>query len=467
MRHSNQLQFGDDPNLVALRLAWDRTVNAMSMRVSKPIFESCVKPTVPLSFSDNRVALGAPSTFAQHWLEKKYLNSLEDLLSAHLGQSVKITVQLQPGCRDEDFGDESALSGSSPSEPVAIKKNKQPGFILNEQFSFDTFVVGTSNRLAHAAASAVAKAPGASYNPLFIYGGSGLGKTHLLQAIARFVIQFHPHISINYISAEAFTCDYVSAVTDRKTTQFRNRYRNVDLLLVDDIQFLAGKERTKEEFFHTFNALHEVGRQIVLSSDRPPKELELDPRLSSRFEAGLVVDVVPPDLETRMAIIHSKAETKELQIPHDVAMYIARLIRSNIRAIEGALHTLQAYAMYMHQPVSTEMATEILERYFEAPKESVVSHETVQALVAQHFGIPLGDLSSASREAQKVLARQVAMYLTREITQASLPQIGRVFGGKDHSTVLHAIKKVNKLVLQDPKIAEDIQRLMNELKNNR
>lgn len=466
MPHADQLQFGEDPALLALRMAWDRTLNALSSRVNKPLFESCLKTVVPLEYNGDTVVLGASGQFAKHWIENKYLTAIRDIMGSHLGKTIKVLVRVhradsaevpEPGCR-ETIG--------APSTEAAGHARESAPALLNDNYTFDTFVVGPSNRLAYAASCAVAKSPGASYNPLFVYGGPGLGKTHLLHAIGNFVRTYLPDVGMTYTSAETFTCDYVAAVTDRKTAQFRRRYRSVDLWLVDDVQFLAGKERTKEEFFHTFNALHEVGKQIVLTSDRAPKDLELDVRLSSRFEAGLVVDIAPPELETRMAIIRSKAETQHLQIPNEVVLYVARLIRSNIRAIEGALLKLHAYASVMNTPVSAELAADVLERYFEQPKESLITPETIQSLVARHFDVSVENLNSASREAAIVRARQIAMYLIRQLTHSSLPTIGRTFGGKDHSTVLYAVNKISKLVMQDAAIADDVAALTRELKDS-
>lgn len=467
MRQTNQLQFGEDASLVALRMAWDRALNALSARVNTPLFESCLKTIVPLEYSDDKVVLGATGEFARYWIENKYLPAIQDLLSSHLGAQIKVSVRLQAtdGTADQNSSEVPLLAGPL-LPPGKSAKQSVPQYTLNENYTFDSFVVGPSNRMAYAASCAVAQSPGASYNPLFIYGGTGLGKTHLLHAIGRFLRTYHPEVGLMYTSAETFTCDYVDAVTERKTGQFRRRYRNIEVWLVDDVQFLAGKERTKEEFFHTINALHEVGRQIVLSSDRPPKELELDPRLSSRFEAGLVVDIAPPELETRMAIIRSKAEKQDLQISHDVILYIARLVRSNIRSIEGALTMLHAYTSVMHVPVSTELATDILQKYYDQPKEIIITPDMVRAVVARHFGVDSAALNSASREAGVVLARQVAMYLIRQLTNSSYPAIGKVFGGKDHSTVLHAIKKISNMVMADSQVADDITTLTRELKSS-
>ncbi|MCC6484450.1 MAG: chromosomal replication initiator protein DnaA [Armatimonadetes bacterium] len=462
MRQKNQLRFGEEESLIALRTAWSRALEDLERQINKPLFESCLSTVTPIAMEGENAVLSATSEFAKYWIENKYLSTIQQALSAHLGLPVRVSVRLV-----QDQSQQGPLDNLEAPEPRIERK---PGkgeleFVLNEHFTFDNFVVGASNRMAFAASQAVAKSPGASYNPLFIYGGPGLGKTHLLQAIGHFVRKYHPDMGIQYTSAETFTCDYVAAVSDRKTAQFRRRYRNIDVWLVDDIQFLAGKERTKEEFFHTFNSLHEVGRQIVLTSDKPPKELELDLRLSSRFEAGLVVDVAPPDLETRMAIIQSKAQKRDMTIPNDVVLYMARLIRSNIRAIEGALLRIHAYAAMMHEPVSTDMATDILARYFEEPKENIITPDTVQEVVARHFRVDVKTLNSPSRQSDVVMARQVAMYLIRQLTQSSLPTIGKAFGGKDHSTVLHAINKISKLVLQNSQVADDISALSRELQS--
>jgi chromosomal replication initiator protein len=459
---NDQLHFGEDANLVALRMAWERTLNALSSRASKPVFDKGLKTVVPISFEDSAVVLGVQTSFAKFWIEQKFLPLITELLSDHLGTPVRVTVRLLE--EDLELAPDIAAAGLGAANAQEEPRRQPADFVLNENYTFDTFVVGQSNRMAHAASCAVAESPGASYNPLFIYGDSGLGKTHLLHAIGNFIRRYHPQTGLIYTTAETFTSEYVAAVSERRTAQFRRRYRSVDVWLVDDIQFLAGKERTKEEFFHTFNALQEVGRQIVLTSDRPPKDLELDVRLSSRFEAGLVVDIAPPELETRMAIIKAKAQKQDLQIPPDVVLYIARLIRSNIRAIEGALLKLHAYATVMQQPVSSAMASDILSRYFEHPQENLITPEAVLRAVAERYGVDVDNLKSLSRQARVVLARQVAMYLIRHLTDTSLPAIGKAFGGKDHSTVLHAIKKIGKLVLEDAQLADDIAALMRELK---
>ncbi|MEJ5299167.1 MAG: chromosomal replication initiator protein DnaA [Armatimonadota bacterium] len=462
MPQNDQLHFGEDANLVALRMAWERTLNALSSRASKPVFDKGLKTVVPISFEDSAVVLGVQTSFAKFWIEQKFLPLITELLSDHLGTPVRVTVRLLE--EDLELAPDIAAAGLGAANAQEEPRRQPADFVLNENYTFDTFVVGQSNRMAHAASCAVAESPGASYNPLFIYGDSGLGKTHLLHAIGNFIRRYHPQTGLIYTTAETFTSEYVAAVSERRTAQFRRRYRSVDVWLVDDIQFLAGKERTKEEFFHTFNALQEVGRQIVLTSDRPPKDLELDVRLSSRFEAGLVVDIAPPELETRMAIIKAKAQKQDLQIPPDVVLYIARLIRSNIRAIEGALLKLHAYATVMQQPVSSAMASDILSRYFEHPQENLITPDAVLRAVAERYGVEVENLKSLSRQARVVLARQVAMYLIRHLTDTSLPAIGKAFGGKDHSTVLHAIKKIGKLVLEDAQLADDIAALMRELK---
>lgn len=468
MPHNDQLQFGEDAALVALRAAWENALEEFSVRVDRPLFENCLKRTVPVSFQDGHIVLNAASSFAKFWLENKYLNEVRTSLGRQLNSEVTVSVRVM---REEQEQPEEPSAAEAPAESSGGFFDVHPAparevahSILNDGYTFDTFVVGPSNRMAFAASSAVAKSPGCSYNPLFIYGGPGLGKTHLLHAIGNFLQTYQPGVGMLYTTAEKFTSDYVEAVSQRKTTQFRRRYRDVDVFLIDDIQFLVDKERTREEFFHTFNALHGVGRQVVLSSDRPPSELELDTRLTSRFEAGLVVDIACPDLETRMAIINAKAERQDLEIPNDVVLYIARLIRSNIRAIEGALLKLHMYTSVMNMPVSTEIATDILARHFDHPQENLITPESVQDVVARHFGVKKENLTSLSREAKVVLARQVAMYLLRHLTSRSLPAIGKAFGGKDHSTVLYAIKKISKLVVEDARTADDIAALTRELK---
>ena len=339
---------------------------------------------------------------------------------------------------------------------------------LNERHKFDTFVIGASNRLAHAGAVAAARNPGGQYNPLFLYGGAGLGKTHLMQAVGQAYKASSPNRRVAYLSGETFVTQYVTAIRERKMDDFRRRYRHADIWLVDDIQFIADKERTEEEFFHTFNTLRDMGKQIVLTSDRAPKDLRLDDRLRSRFEAGLIADIGPPDLETRLAILHNKATTEGAPIPDDVLMYMAELIQSNIRVLEGALIKLLAYASITRSPITRQLAGDVLGTYFSRSPEKnrSVTPEDIKQMTATAFGVSVDDINGTSRTKGIVLARQVAMHLMRELTGASLPEIGRAFGGKDHTTVVHSCNKIKQMVVEDMEAAANVNRLLEDLRRS-
>ena len=330
---------------------------------------------------------------------------------------------------------------------------------LNPKYTFDGFVIGSGNQFAHAAARAVAERPSKAYNPLFLYGGVGMGKTHLMQAIGHEIKKRQPEMAICYLSAEKFTNEMINAVRNNKMTSFRDKYRNMDVLLVDDIQFLASKERTQEEFFHTFNALHESLRQIVIASDRPPKELaEIEDRLRSRFEWGLIADIQPPDLETKVAILQKKAESERVLLPTDVALYIASNIRSNVRELEGALIRLTAYVSLTGGDLSMMMAQEVLKNLIDSQVRKVTI-ESIQRAVSDQFGLRQGEIKAKNNSHSIVYPRQVAMYLAKQLTEASLPEIGRQFGGKHHTTVLHSVEKITEARKTD----KDLNRLLNKL----
>jgi chromosomal replication initiator protein len=330
---------------------------------------------------------------------------------------------------------------------------------LNPKYTFDGFVIGSGNQFAHAAARAVAERPSKAYNPLFLYGGVGMGKTHLMQAIGHEIKKRQPEMAICYLSAEKFTNEMINAVRNNKMTSFRDKYRNMDVLLVDDIQFLASKERTQEEFFHTFNALHESLRQIVIASDRPPKELaEIEDRLRSRFEWGLIADIQPPDLETKVAILQKKAESERVLLPTDVALYIASNIRSNVRELEGALIRLTAYVSLTGGDLSMMMAQEVLKNLIDSQVRKVTI-ESIQRAVSDQFGLRQGEIKAKNNSHSIVYPRQVAMYLAKQLTEASLPEIGRQFGGKHHTTVLHSVEKIAEARKSD----KDLNRLLNKL----
>ncbi|MCC5948604.1 MAG: chromosomal replication initiator protein DnaA [Nitriliruptoraceae bacterium] len=336
---------------------------------------------------------------------------------------------------------------------------------LNPKYSFDDFVIGSSNRFAHAAATAVAEAPAKSYNPLFIYGGAGLGKTHLLHAIGHYVRNLYPRLRVRYVTSEQFTNEFINAIRDDRITSFQRLYRQADVLLIDDIQFLQSKERTQEEFFHTFNALHNAEKQIVISSDRPPKQIaQLEDRLRSRFEWGLMTDVQPPDLETRIAILRKKSDADHLSVAPDVLELIASKVQSNIRELEGALIRVSAYASLQRAAADQDMAEQVLKDLFPDGRDQEVSVQLIMEEVSAYFSLSVEDLCSASRSRQLVGARQIAMYLTRELTEMSLPRIGKAFGGRDHTTVMHAKSKIAGLMQERRQIYDQVQELTNRIK---
>ncbi len=459
-----QLQLGEDDAFLALKSAWEHTLGELEQQVNKPSFESWIRTAHPVAFVDGRVTIGTTSRFAKHWLESKHLTTITEILERQLGKPITVKIELLeeegPVIMAEKLPKKPRRPANQEDEPIS-----QP---LNSRYVFDTFVVGPNNRLAHACAVSVAEQPGKTYNPLFIYGGAGLGKTHLLQAIGQHALQLHPGMRVAYVSGETFTYHYVTALREHRTAEFRHKYRNVDLWLVDDIQFLAGKERTEEEFFHTYNAIYDMGKQIVLSSDRAPKDLDLDKRLLSRFECGMLADIAPPDLETRMAILQSKAASENMVLSNEVILYIARLITSNIRQLEGALIKLHAYASLMRTSVTPSLAEEVLGKYYGENAPPVIDPGRVQREVANHFNVDINDLKGPCRSKDIVVPRHLAMYLARELTDASLPAIGRAFGGRDHSTVIHACKIIAEKIAKDRAFAalvEELARRIREGKN--
>lgn len=434
---------------------WNKVLARVEQQISKPSFETWLKSTKLLSYKGNSVTIAAPTSFARDWLENHYVHLIAGILSELTGEDLFIKFVVQKDQGNEDFDIPAPVIQTRPNEPP-----ENPHTMLNPKYTFDTFVIGAGNRFAHAASLAVAEAPAKAYNPLFIYGGVGLGKTHLMHAIGHYVLEHNPNAKVVYLSSEKFTNEFINSIRDNKAEDFRNKYRNVDVLLIDDIQFLAGKESTQEEFFHTFNALHTESKQIVISSDRPPKEIPtLEDRLRSRFEWGLITDIAPPDLETRIAILRKKAKADGLDIPNEVMHYIANQIDTNIRELEGALIRVVAYSSLVNQDITIDLAQEALKDIMPNTKPKTVTIQDIQKVVGEHYNIRLEDFTSKKRTKSIAFPRQVAMYLARELTDSSLPKIGEEFGGRDHTTVIHAHEKIEKLLKEDQQFAEEIKRI--------
>lgn len=439
---------------------WQKTLLLIEKQVSKPSFETWLKSTTPTKFYNETLIIEVPNEFAKDWLESRYSDMIKMALNKLLEREISVSFVL-PNYNNIDIPDSfQQLAASLPKNNYQGEEVQTTS--LNPKYTFDTFVVGNSNRFAHAASLAVAEAPAKAYNPLFIYGGVGLGKTHLMQAIGHYILDNKKSTKVVYASSEKFTNELINSIRDDKTVEFRNRYRNMDILLIDDIQFLAGKERTQEEFFHTFNALYESNRQIIISSDRPPKEIPtLEDRLRSRFEWGLITDIQPPDLETRIAILRKKAKLENLQVPNDVMVYIANRIQSNIRELEGALIRVMAYASLTNNQITPDLAGEALKDILPPDKPKLITITMIQQVIADFYSMRIEDLKAKKRTRAVAYPRQVAMYLCRELTDHSLPQIGLEFGGRDHTTVMHAHEKVSNELLTNGRLQSTITELKN------
>lgn len=533
---ASQLELGEDEQVIAMRKAWEKTLRALVNRGTKSSYESFVVATQPLAMDGDTLILGTPSAFAREWLEKRYGEAIRSHMMQNLGRStlqvrfVRMNSEAKAGLAEAPNSLEPSASanqlvksenGASADdsdgfqlEPPPLKKAKKKetslvrpqlpadmSLPLNDKFTFENLVVGDSNRLAHTGGLAVAKNPGKIYNPLFIYGKSGLGKTHLMHAIGHRIRQANPDVRIAHVSGESFTNSYIASLQHRKVDAFRDLYRNVDVWLVDDIQALAGKEHTKEEFFHTFNTLHQAGKQIVLTSDQSPRELRaMDERLRNRFECGLLADVSPPGLEMRIEILHKKAEVEDLRIPDEVLFYMANLIQSNIRALEGALIKIMAHASMSNVPVTEQLATTVLGGYFverrpflieggfqpsehsglvslplppvivnlDHPRAGKPLFDHVVQTVADYYQVDPHVLAGqgsiiASRRREVAPARQVAIYFAREKTGIAVTELARLFGGISHSAVSHAHKKLVKQAEADPSMAAILQEIDSRL----
>ena len=448
---------------------WSAVQEELRYQLAKPSYETWVKNASLLSTDGNTFRIGVPSKLAKDWLEDRFAGLIQETLQAVTGTEAEVDfVVTASGTRGRQVHDEDDEQRFGAEEQEAADVSSMPLTELNEKFKFSAFVVGNNSRFAHAAAMAVADAPGQSYNPLFLYGGVGLGKTHLMHAIGHEVRRRFPKRRVAYLTSEQFMNEVIASIQTAQMSDFRHKYRTVDVLLIDDIQFLAGKDRTKEEFFHTFNALHEINKQIVISSDRPPKEIPtLEDRLRSRFEWGLIADIQPPDFETRLAILKSKLGAGGGFVSEDVLTFIAHKVQKNIRELEGALTRVIAFASIHQREVDAEAAAVLLSDIIPAASRRPVTIDRIQRIVSDHYGIPLEEMKGKRRDKHIVFPRQVAMYIVREETPSSLPVIGQAFGGRDHTTALHSIDKIANEMKDDERLRNEIQFLRERLYEDR
>ncbi|MGA8015786.1 MAG: chromosomal replication initiator protein DnaA [Candidatus Dormiibacterota bacterium] len=454
-----------DSDRASLQQIWSSAQEELRFQLARPSYETWLATATMVESDGQRFVIGVPTRLARDWVSERFISVIQEVISGLLGHDCTVEVTVDPTAsppRDEP----APLSDSdlAPETDVAAAGQTR----LNPNFTFSSFVVGNSSRFAHAACRAAADAPGKAYNPLFLYGGVGLGKTHLMHAIGHAVREGHRRSpKVAYITSEKFMNEMISAIQENKTADFRHRYRSVDVLLIDDIQFLAGKDRTQEEFFHTFNALHEIQKQIVVSSDRPPKDIPtLEDRLRSRFEGGLMADIQPPDFETRLAILKSKLGPHSRLVPDEVCSFIAHRIQKNIRELEGALIRVLAHASINGHAITLETSQRILRDIIPVGDVQPLTIPFIQAAVANYYGISVEEMKGRRRDKHIVFPRQVAMYLIREETESSLPVVGDVFGGRDHTTALHAIEKISELLREDARLQGEIRGLREILRNH-
>lgn len=450
-----------------LQEIWENALEFMKSDTTEIQFNTWISRLTPMELSQNTITLKAPTQVIKNVIVTRHITLIEEAIYAVTKEEFSVEIiedeTAQTLLTEEELQNIEDLVIDMDDPDFDFKSDKiqyEDNITLNPKYTFDSFVIGNSNRFAHAASLAVSESPAKAYNPLFIYGGVGLGKTHLMHAIGHNILANDPSTRVYYVSSEKFTNELINAIKDDKNIEFRNKYRNVDVLLIDDIQFIAGKERTQEEFFHTFNALHDAVKQIIISSDRPPKEIPtLEDRLRSRFEWGLIADIQPPDFETRMAILKKKSDIENLNIPNEVMGYIVTKIKTNIRELEGALLRVKAYATLTNQSINIDMATEALKDIINSKNPKQITIDMILDIVSNYYNLRIEDFKSSKRTRNIAFPRQIAMYLCRKLTDISLPKIGEAFGGRDHSTVIHAYEKISDKLNND----ENLQNAVNEI----
>lgn len=434
---------------------WQKVLEQLRNQLGNQNFETWIKPICVREMTDDEIGLEVPNKFFRDWLAEHFLKSIHESLSLLAHRSIKVSLSVNQKLQ---AGAVTTQKKPEREPPRAPRLNN-----LIPKYTFENFVVGASNQFAHAASLAVANQPGEHYNPLFIYGGVGLGKTHLINAIGHQIVEKRSALKVLYLSSESFMNELIASLRRDKMDEFKTRFRNIDALIVDDVQFIAGKERTQEEFFHTFNSLYESHKQIIITSDKFPKEIpELEDRLRNRFEWGLIADIQPPDMETRVAILQKKAEVEGVPLPHEVAIFLATNIDSNVRELEGSLTRLGAFASLTKATITIDLAKEVLQNTLRGNSREITI-ESIQKMICDYFNIKLGDLKAKRRTKNIAVPRQVAMYLARKHTSTSFPAIGSKFGGRDHSTVIHAAKTIEKKIKDDPQMQNTIEKLEKNL----
>ncbi|REH85477.1 chromosomal replication initiator protein DnaA [Staphylococcus felis] len=439
---------------------WENVLKLCQEGITKVSYDTWLKDTTLHALSNDEAIVITPQLFVSQWLASNYTDLIRDFLKRVTNKHIE-NIRF---VTEDDLDDlESHKVNDQQLPPVETATSSEQ---FNTNNTFETFVIGPGNRFPHAASLAVAESPANAYNPLFIYGGVGLGKTHLMHAIGHYVLENNPNARVLYTSSEKFTNEFIQSIRNNDTESFREKYRNIDILLIDDIQFIQKKEQTQEEFFHTFNDLHQNKKQIVISSDRPPKEIStLEERLKSRFQWGLIVDITPPDFETRMAILQKKTEEENLDIPIEALTYIANQIQTNIRELEGALTRVLAYSKLQGKPITTELTADALKDIIQVTKSKKITIQDIQKVVGEYYSVRIEDFVAKKRTKSIAYPRQIAMYLSRELTDFSLPKIGEEFGGRDHTTVIHAYDKIKKDIENDPTLKQEIEELEKNIRS--